>query len=42
MQKCDEIVDLAKFRMMKNEFLLVKIGFDTAENEPLRVGVGGS
>ena len=34
-QKCAALVDLKK--MLKNEYLLTKIGFDTAENEPSEV-----
>ena len=34
-QRCDNRVDLEK--MLKNEYLLAKIGADTEENEPSKV-----
>ena len=41
-QKRVKLVDLVKssqssFRTISNEYLLAKFGFDTAENEPLKV-----
>ena len=35
---CENLVDLEK--MLKNDYLLAKIGADTAENEPSKVALG--
>ena len=37
MQKYVNLVDLVKTQELSNEYLLAKIGVDTAENEPLKV-----
>ena len=37
MQTCANPVDDLIFKMLQNEYLVTKIGFDTAENEPSRV-----
>ena len=31
---CENLVDLENSKMLKNDYLLAKIGFGTAENEP--------
>ena len=34
-QNCEKLVDFIRFRkMLQNEYLVAKIGVDTAENEP--------
>ena len=39
MQKSVNLVDLVKSYPYSNEYLLAKIGVDTAENEPLKDGL---
>ena len=36
-QKDVNLVDLENSKMLQNEYLFAKFGFDTAENEPLKV-----
>ena len=38
LQKCADLVDFEKIFMQQIECLVAKIGFDTAENEPSKVG----
>ena len=37
MQKYANLADLVKSFQSSNEYILMNVGFDTAENEPLKV-----
>ena len=41
LQKCVNFVDLVKSFPNSNEYLLAKLGVDTAENDPLKIWRGG-
>ena len=36
-QTCANIIDFENMNILQNEYLFGKVGFDTAENEPLQV-----